>query len=61
MNERLLTLKEAAETLRISVCTLRRWIKEGEVPFVKLTGTTIRIQSQALQAFISRSVTKKAG
>lgn len=54
IHENLLTLREAAKILRIHVGTLRRWLREGEIPFVKLAGSRIRVQSDALMTYIRR-------
>ncbi|MCL4306637.1 helix-turn-helix domain-containing protein [bacterium] len=50
----LLTLREAAELLGVSRSTLRRWAKQGDLPYVRIsTRGDIRIPRAALQQFIS--------
>jgi len=49
----LLTLKEAAEILRVSERTLRRYINENELKAVKLRGV-IRIKEEDLEEFIKK-------
>lgn len=49
----LLTIQEAAEVLRISVSTLRRWDREGKLPAVRLGGARLmRYRAEDLHAFI---------
>ena len=49
--ERLLTIPEAAELLRVSVKTIRRWISCHELPAAKL-GLQWRIRPQDLHRFV---------
>lgn len=35
-NETILTVEEAAQLLKVSKTTLRRWIKRGKVPVLKM-------------------------
>lgn len=49
--ERLLTIPEAAELLRVSVKTIRRWISGADLPAAKL-GLQWRIRPQDLQRFV---------
>jgi len=48
---RLLTAAEVAEILRISLRSVRRLIKDGKLPIVRI-GRLVRIQPEALAAFI---------
>lgn len=51
--ESLLTLREAADMLGVSRSTLRRWAKQGEIPYVRIsTRGDIRIPRAALCRFI---------
>lgn len=49
--ERLLTIPEAAELLRVSVKTIRRWISGADLPAAKL-GTQWRIRPRDLEHFV---------
>lgn len=49
--ERLLTIPEAAEHLRVSVKTIRRWISGADLPAAKL-GTQWRIRPRDLEHFV---------
>ena len=49
----LLTLKEAAEILKLSERTIRRYIEEGEIKAIKLRGA-VRIEERDLEEFINR-------
>lgn len=49
----LLTLREAAGLLGVSCSTLRRWAKQGSIPYVRIsTRGDIRIPRPVLQQFI---------
>jgi excisionase family DNA binding protein len=48
---RLLTAAEVAETLRISLRSVRRLIKDGKLPIVRV-GRLVRIRPEALAALI---------
>ena len=47
----LLTVAEAASRLRVSVWAIRRWIRQGRFPFVRL-GRTIRIDPRDLERIL---------
>lgn len=49
--ERLMTIPDAAEFLRVSTKTIRRWISSGDLPAAKL-GLQWRIRPQDLQRFV---------
>ena len=49
--ERLLTIPDAAECMRVSTKTIRRWISGGELPAAKL-GFQWRIRPQDLTRFV---------
>ncbi|MBW0158423.1 helix-turn-helix domain-containing protein [Sedimentimonas flavescens] len=49
--EQLLTIPEAAELLRVSIKSIRRWIESGELSAAKL-GNQWRIRPQDLDRFV---------
>jgi excisionase family DNA binding protein len=49
--ERLLTIREAALYLAVSVSTLYGWVWQRRIPFVKI-GRALRFDPQDLQAFV---------
>ena len=49
--ERLLTIRETARYLAVSVSTLYGWVWQRRVPFVKI-GRALRFDPQDLQAFV---------
>lgn len=55
MNERLLSVEEVAEICSVKVRTVRTWILERRIPYVKL-GRYVRIREDDLQGLIQRSV-----
>jgi excisionase family DNA binding protein len=52
---RLLTPDEASQFLGVSTKTLRRLVKNGEIPAVKVS-KSMRFELAQLQAFVARSV-----
>ena len=48
---RLLTVKEAAQSLHVSTKTIDRWRLDGTLPFLKL-GRLIRIAESEIEAFL---------
>lgn len=54
-NDHLLTVKEAAVVLGVCVRTLRKWIADRTIPFVRLPGgDLIRFRRSSLERFIAR-------
>jgi excisionase family DNA binding protein len=52
----LLTVREAAGLLRLKVSTIRAWVLQRRVPFVKLGGKRVLFRRQDLEALITSSV-----
>ncbi|WP_310821300.1 helix-turn-helix domain-containing protein [Stratiformator vulcanicus] len=51
----LLTLKQASQRFGISVSTLRRWARRGEIAYLQAgRGGTIRIPADALEDLMNR-------
>ena len=56
--EKFLTCEQVAEKYRVSVCTVREWIKGKKLPALKLAGAAgYRIRSEDLDAFEKRHFT----
>lgn len=53
MADALLTIEEAANTLRLQPCTLRAWILRRKLPYIKL-GRSVRIRRSDVDALLSR-------
>jgi excisionase family DNA binding protein len=56
---RLLTVAQAAELLQLSTPTLRRRIREGELPVLRL-GALVRIYPADLEEYVARSRSSRA-
>ena len=54
----LLTAKQAAENLAVSVRSIRTFIAEGSLPVVRLSPRSLRIHPDDLDAFIEKRRTK---
>lgn len=52
----LLTVVEAAEFLRLQESTIRAWVLQRRIPFVKLGGKRVFFRRADLHALIARSV-----
>lgn len=50
--QQLLTLREVAQTLRISYYTAARWVANGRLPSIALGPCTRRVCSKELASFI---------
>lgn len=53
----LLSVEEAARHLRIAVSTLRHWVCDRKIPFVKL-GSRVRFRQRDLERLISQNLVK---
>ena len=56
--DELLTVNEAAAYLRLSPWTLRHWVCDKKIPFVKLNGVLVRFRMSDLQRFVNGSCVK---
>jgi excisionase family DNA binding protein len=52
INQNLLSAGEAAHALSISINTLRAWVRQQRIPYVKL-GRKVLFRSEDLQAYIN--------
>ncbi len=50
--EKLLTVEEVAEILRVSLTTVYRRIQAGELPYIKLGHRQVRVKPEDLEAYI---------
>jgi len=52
----LLTVKEAADLLRLKVSTIRAWVLQRRIPFVKLGGKRVLFRRTDLEALVTASI-----
>jgi excisionase family DNA binding protein len=57
--DKLLTAKEAAQTLTCSVAAIRKWLYQRKLPKVKVERLT-RIRQKDLEAFVAQGSAKQA-
>lgn len=48
----LYSIDKVAQCLNVEEQTVRKWIKEGKLPSLKLAGTTLRVSEKNLEKFI---------
>ena len=53
----LFSVEEAATYLKIAVWTLRHWVSQRKIPFVRL-GRLVRFRQADLDAFISKNIVR---
>ena len=51
------TVKEAAELLKLSPVTIKRWLKEGKLPYYHVGSRAVRIRKADLDAIITPNAT----
>lgn len=56
MDDRLLTKTEVADYLRVTLESVRRYIKSGALPCVKLGNKWVRVRQSDLQKFIQERI-----
>lgn len=48
---KLLTVREVADTLKVNLMTVYRWIREGRIEQIKI-GRSVRIDEKELERFV---------
>lgn len=56
--EKLLTIKDVAESLTLSPFTIKRMLKTGVLPFVRINRNVVRIREEDLQGLIQLRLTR---
>jgi excisionase family DNA binding protein len=59
--EPLITEAEAANILRVSLTSLRRWRREGRGPVYRKLGRTVRYRPQDLADFVGSALRRETG
>jgi excisionase family DNA binding protein len=59
MEHELLTVNEAADYLRVQARTIRGWLRDGELPGIKIGANRWRIEKEALEAFVNERRSKQ--
>ena len=58
MDHDLISIKESAHRLSVSTSTMRRWIAQGRLPYVRL-GRILRIRTADLSALVRIGLSSK--
>ena len=59
--EKLLTAKEVADNLHVTVNTIYQWVTRREIPFVKLPGNTTRFRETEVGTWLGKRASKGKG
>lgn len=51
----LLTASEVAERARVSAETVRRWVREGQLPAITLPSGTLRFRAEDIDALLRQA------
>jgi excisionase family DNA binding protein len=57
----LLTAREVADALGVSVETVLRWARKGTLPAIKLPGGAVRFREDAIEAWLAERATPSRG
>lgn len=57
--DRLLTLADVADFLAVSLSTVRRLVRDGNLPAVRVGQRSIRVRPEDLEAYLQASVEKQ--
>jgi len=60
MTTNFIGVRQLATQLGVSVPTIRRWVREGALPCLKLHGTAVRFTPEHVSAFIKAGEQKQA-
>jgi excisionase family DNA binding protein len=60
MADRLLRKREVKRSLDVSLPTLDRMIRRGDLPIVKLSSQTVRISEAAVRELIAKRTTRRS-
>lgn len=60
-SRRLLTARNVAETLGVCTETVLRWIRNGDLPAIRLPGGAIRIGEDELERWLDERATSRRG
>jgi excisionase family DNA binding protein len=58
VEERLLTIKEVAELLRVAEATVYRLVKRGDLPAIKPSAKITRFRKSDIEAFLNKYTTR---
>jgi excisionase family DNA binding protein len=58
--DRLLTTAEVAQRLHVTRFTVQRWVRQGQIPHIRLAGRWVRISPETVERIEREGVPKMA-
>jgi len=53
MNMNRITVKQLSETLNVPASTIRRWVRDGQIPHERLCVRCIRVDPEVIEAWLA--------
>ncbi len=57
----LVTTREVAERFGVAVSTVRRWVRDRRIPYVRVSKRTVRFDLEEVERFVSFNSRREGG